>query len=68
MATKVLILGAGGFIGRHLAEVLSQEQYSHIEILKQKVILEDYESTVNQVLAQEPDFVVQLAWAAKCCG
>ena len=64
MATKVLILGAGGFIGRHLVEVLCRQQHLNIEILKQKVILEDYESTVNQVLAQKPDLVLQLAWSA----
>lgn len=64
MATKVLILGAGGFIGRHLLEVLSQGQHRNIEILKQKVILEDYDSTVNQVLEQQADLVLQLAWTA----
>ena len=64
MATKILILGAGGFIGRHLVEALSQGQHANIKILKQKVILDDYESTINQVLEQEADLVLQLAWSA----
>lgn len=64
MATKILILGAGGFIGRHLVEVLSQEQHASIKILKQKVVLENYESTINRVIEQEADLVLQLAWSA----
>jgi nucleoside-diphosphate-sugar epimerase len=64
MATKVLILGAGGFIGSHLVEALSHQQDSSIEVIKVKVNLQDYKSTISEVLGYKPDLVVQLAWTA----
>jgi nucleoside-diphosphate-sugar epimerase len=64
MATKVVVLGAGGFIGRHLIYALSQELEEKFEIIKVKTNLQDQDSTINEVLRHRPDVVIQLGWTA----
>jgi nucleoside-diphosphate-sugar epimerase len=64
MATKVVVLGAGGFIGGHLVYALTQDVGADFEIVKVKTNLQDQDSTINEVVHHNPEIVIQLGWAA----
>jgi len=59
---KVLVTGAGGFIGSNTIEYLEQKKYDILSPSSKELNLFDYDAVKNYIKNHNPNYLLHLAW------